>query len=59
MGRAILNAHERITNDLKEVINLLTDTTELEKGIEPNKCRTFCWLLELAEKTIKANSKIK
>lgn len=25
---------ERITNDLKEVINLLTDTTELEKGID-------------------------
>jgi hypothetical protein len=33
---------ERITNDLKEVINLLTDTTELEKGIEQiNRCVHF------------------
>ena len=33
---------ERITNDLKEVINLLTDTTELEKAIvQRDKSVTF------------------
>ena len=47
---------ERITNDLKEVINLLTDTTELEKRNRTNKCRTLV-VVELAAKTIKENSK--
>ncbi len=47
---------ERITNDLKEVINLLTDTTELEKGIERINAELSV-VVELAEKTIKENSK--
>ncbi|MFY9421432.1 MAG: recombinase family protein [Bacilli bacterium] len=47
---------ERITNDLKEVINLLTDTTELEKGIELINAELSV-VVELAAKTIKANSK--
>ena len=47
---------ERITNDLKEVINLLTDTTELEKGIERINAELSV-VVELAAKTIKENSK--
>jgi len=47
---------ERITNDLKEVINLLTDTTELEKGIEQINAELSV-VVELAAKTIKENSK--
>ncbi|MGB4537415.1 MAG: zinc ribbon domain-containing protein, partial [Bacilli bacterium] len=47
---------ERITNDLKEVINLLTDTTELEKGIELINAELSV-VVELAAKTIKENSK--
>lgn len=47
---------ERITNDLKEVINLLTDTTELEKGIDRINAELSV-VVELAAKTIKANSK--
>jgi site-specific DNA recombinase len=47
---------ERITNDLKEVINLLIDTTELEKGIERINAELSV-VVELAAKTIKENSK--
>lgn len=47
---------ERITNDLKEVINLLTDTIELEKGIDRINAELSV-VVELAAKTIKENSK--
>ncbi len=46
----------RIKNDLKEVINLLTDTTEIEKEI--NKINEeLAVVVELATKAIKENSK--
>src|SRR5690554_2328179 len=46
----------RIKNDLKEVINLLTDTTEIEKEI--NKINEeLVVVVELATKAIKENSK--
>ncbi len=47
---------KRIINDLNEVINLLTDTRELEKGIEQINAELSV-VVELAAKTIKENSK--
>jgi len=46
----------RITNDLKEVVSLLSDTTELEKAIDKINAELSV-VVELATKAIKDNSK--
>lgn len=47
---------ERVTNDLKEVITLLTDSAELDKKIDEINAELLV-VVELAAKTIKENSK--